>query len=215
MMAEHVVAQIVCHEHGWMDSHMKQVNKDSSGWHTNRDFRSLGQLTVGVMGLGKMGLTTAKALKGFGCRIHGLARTPRFCASTELYVDQLWHGQEGLAGFLKDCDYLVNMLPSTPFTSGQLGGAVLSGASKRPVLVNVGCGDIISEANLLKALEQGWLSAAVLDCFEKEPVPEDSLLWTHPKVVMTAHNATISNAEHLRDHVVKEFTTNFGDFLAG
>ncbi|XP_063866162.1 glyoxylate/hydroxypyruvate reductase A-like [Scylla paramamosain] len=164
-----------------MDTHMKQINKDYRGWQTFHTFRSLSQLTVGVMGLGKIGLTTAKALKGFGCRVHGLVRTPRSRSSIEPFVDQLWHGREGLAYFLKDCDYLVNLLPSTPLTRGLLGDTVLSGASRRPVLVNVGRGDIISEADLLKALEEGWLSAAVLDCYEKEPVPEESLLWAHPR----------------------------------
>uniref|UniRef100_A0A0P4W906 D-isomer specific 2-hydroxyacid dehydrogenase NAD-binding domain-containing protein n=1 Tax=Scylla olivacea TaxID=85551 RepID=A0A0P4W906_SCYOL len=212
-LAEYVVGQIVCHERGWMDTHMKQINKDYRGWQTFHTFRSLGQLTVGVMGLGKIGLTTAKALKGFGCRVHGLVRTPRSRSSIEPFVDQLWHGQEGLAYFLKDCDYLVNLLPSTPLTRGLLGDTVLSRASRRPVLVNVGRGDIISEADLLKALEEGWLSAAVLDCYEKEPVPEESLLWAHPRVVMTPHNSCIIKEDVRCCLIAQEFRAHFKNFI--
>ncbi|XP_045132238.1 glyoxylate/hydroxypyruvate reductase A-like [Portunus trituberculatus] len=215
LMAEYVVGQIMCHERGWMDTHMKQINKDCRGWHTFHPFRSLDQLTVGVMGLGKIGLTTAKVLKGFGCRVHGLIRTPRSHSSVEPFVDQLWHGRKGLADFLKDCDYLVNLLPSTPLTRGLLGDGVLSGASRRPVLVNVGRGDIITEADLLKALEEGWISAAVLDCYEKEPVSEESFLWTHPRVVMTPHNSCFNNEDYRRHHIVKDFSANFENYLAG
>ncbi|MPC48017.1 Glyoxylate/hydroxypyruvate reductase A [Portunus trituberculatus] len=209
LMAEYVVGQIVSHERGWMATYMKQINKDCRGWHTFHSFRGLDQLTVGVMGLGKIGLTTAKVLKGFGCRVHGLVRTPRSHSSVEPFVNQLWYGQEGLADFLKDCDYLVNLLPSTPLTRGLLGDAVLSGASRRPVLVNVGRGDIITEVDLLKALKQGWLSAALIDCFEKE-----SFLWTHPRVVMTPHNSCFNN-EGYKHHIVKEFSANFENYLAG
>ncbi|XP_045132239.1 glyoxylate/hydroxypyruvate reductase A-like [Portunus trituberculatus] len=212
-MAEYVVGQIVCHEHGWMDTYMKQINKDFSGWHTFHSFRSLDQLTVGVMGLGKIGLTTAKVLKGFGCRVHGLVRTLRSHSSVEPFVDQLWHGREGLADFLKDCDYLVNLLPSTPLTRGLLGDGVLSEATRSPVLVNVGRGDIITEADLLKALEEGWISAAVLDCYEKEPVPEESFLWTHPRVVMTPHNATAMNDNMMCCHIAQEFMAHFKKYI--
>ncbi|MPC76950.1 Glyoxylate/hydroxypyruvate reductase A [Portunus trituberculatus] len=215
LMAKYVVGQIVCHERGWMDTHMKQIKKDCIGWHTFHSFRSLDQLTVGVMGLGKIGLTTAKVLKGFGCRVHGLVRTPRSHSSVEPFVDQLWHGREGLADFLKDCDYLVNLMPSTPLTHGLLGDEVLTGASRRPVIVNVGRGDIITEADLLKALEQGWIFAAVLDCYEKEPIPEDSFLWTHPRVVMTPHNSYNNNEDYKRHHIQTEFIVNFENFLAG
>ena len=215
LMAEYVVGQIVCHERGWMDTHMKQINKNCKGWNTFHSFRSLSELTVGVMGLGKIGLTTAKALKGFGCRVHGLVRTPRPHSSVESCVDQLWYGRESLAEFLRDCDYLVNLLPSTPQTRGMLGDTVLSTASRRPVFVNVGRGDIITEVDLLKALEQGWLSAAILDCYEEEPVPESSLLWTHPKVVMTPHNSCINSEEYKCHQTVTEFRANFEKFLAG
>lgn len=53
---------------------------------------------------------------------------------------------------------------------------------KCPVLLNAGRGDLISERDLLNALDAGWISGTILDVFETEPLPEESLLWTHPKV---------------------------------
>ncbi|XP_050721595.1 glyoxylate/hydroxypyruvate reductase A-like [Eriocheir sinensis] len=215
LMAEHVVGQILCHERGWRPIYLKQLSKDCRGWGHFQEYRGLAQLTVGVMGVGNMGSATAGALKGFGCRVLGLARVPRGAAAAVPGVDRLWYGREGLPAFLQECDYVVNTLPSTPATRGLLGGDVLSGAARRPVLVNVGRGDVISEADLLRALGQGWLSAALLDCTEREPPAEDSPLWTHPRVAMTPHTSTIANNDFKRESVAKDFCANFAKFFAG
>ena len=53
---------------------------------------------------------------------------------------------------------------------------------KDAVFINIGRGDVISGEDLIKALDAGWLSAAILDVFEKEPLPKESGLWRHPKV---------------------------------
>lgn len=215
LMAEHVVGQILCYERRWLPTYLKQVNKDYKEWLQFREYRGLAQLTVGVMGVGNIGLTIAKTLKGFGCRVHGLARVTRDPASEVFGVDKLWYRREGLPGFLEECDYVVNTLPSTPATKFMLGGDVLSRAIKRPVLINVGRGDVISEADLLKALGQGWISGALLDCMEKEPPSNDSPLWTHPRVAMTPHMSTIANAAFKAESLARSFSANFPKFLEG
>ena len=66
---------------------------------------------------------------------------------------------EELPRFLGRCDYLVSVLPSTPGTRGLLDGDVLAAcAPRRPALINVGRGDLVSEAAVLGALDRGWLS---------------------------------------------------------
>lgn len=103
------------------------------------------------------------------------------------YVDESF-AVENLHECLQKCDYLCNILPSTPSTVGLLSGNVLQSCKeKQTVLINVGRGDVVSEESLLKALDHKWIGGAILDVFEKEPLPKDSALWTHPQVTVTPH----------------------------
>ena len=62
-------------------------------------------------------------------------------------------------------------------------------------LINIGRGAVVEESALPEALDQGWISGAALDVFEKEPLPADSPLWTHPKVTVTPHCSGPSTME--------------------
>jgi glyoxylate/hydroxypyruvate reductase len=104
------------------------------------------------------------------------------------HCDEIYtlHSNEDLIKFLGKTDYIINVLPHTSDTAGLLSGDVLrSCAEKKPVLINVGRGSVIDEASILKSLEEGWISGAILDVFSTEPLPESSPLWNHPKVTST------------------------------
>ena len=61
-----------------------------------------------------------------------------------------------------------------------------------PILINAARGGIQVEADILAALDAGVLKAATLDVFETEPLQRESLLWDHPAVTITPHNAAMS-----------------------
>jgi phosphoglycerate dehydrogenase-like enzyme len=91
-----------------------------------------------------------------------------------------------LPDLLQNCDYIINVLPSTPDTIGLLNGDMLKHcAQKQSVFINIGRGTVIKEKDLVNALSRGWLSAAILDVFETEPLPPSSVLWTMPQVKYT------------------------------
>ena len=88
-----------------------------------------------------------------------------------------------------------------------LSGDVLKACSKEyggkgPIFMNVGRGDVISEASLLAALDDGWISGAILDVFEIEPLPKESRLWEMSNVVISPH---VSGND-----TVTAFPCNFG-----
>jgi glyoxylate/hydroxypyruvate reductase A len=153
------------------------------------------EVRVGLMGLGVMGQAAARVLGVLGYRLRGWSRSPRALPGVECYA-----GPAGLDVFLAETDILAVVLPLTPDTRGLLNGQLFaklsrSGRDERlpgPVLINAGRGGLQVDADVLAALQAGELYAASLDVFEAEPLPHSSRLWSHPRVVVTPHNAAES-----------------------
>jgi glyoxylate/hydroxypyruvate reductase len=99
---------------------------------------------------------------------------------------------------LTQTDMLVVLLPLTEATRGIINAPLLShlrqgGPLGGPILINAGRGGLQVEADILAALDSGALKGASLDVFEREPLPGDSRLWSHPAVYISPHNAAISS----------------------
>jgi glyoxylate/hydroxypyruvate reductase A len=154
------------------------------------------EVRVGLMGLGVLGQAAAGALKPFGYRLRGWSRTPNTVEGMACFS-----GPAGLEAFLAETDIVAVLLPLTPTTRGILNRRLLRKLSARgrsallpgPVLINAGRGGLQVDADILAALDAGELYAASLDVFETEPLPAASRLWTHPRVIVTPHNAAESN----------------------
>lgn len=138
--------------------------------------------TVGVLGLGHIGGRVAAAFAALGFRVIGWSRTPKALPGVDCR-----HGAEALPGMLGACDYLCSVLPSTPGTRNLADARFLAAMKPGAVLVNVGRGDLVVDADLLAALDSGHLAGAVLDVFRSEPLPADHPFWSHPKVTVTPH----------------------------
>jgi len=154
------------------------------------------EVRVGLMGLGVLGKAAAGALRPFGYRLSGWSRTPKAVAGVACCS-----GPSALDAFLAATDILAVLLPLTPETRAMLNRGLVrrlarSGRSALlpgPVLINAGRGGLQVDADILAALDAGELHAASLDVFQTEPLPAASRLWTHPRVVVTPHNAAESN----------------------
>ena len=153
------------------------------------------EVRVGLMGLGVLGSAAARALGLFGYQLRGWSRSPKSLQSVACYA-----GPGELDAFLADTDILAVLLPLTPDTHGILDRRLLGKLSRQgrdprlpgPVLINAGRGGLQVDADILASLEAGELYAATLDVFEAEPLPHSSPLWSHPRVVVTPHNAAES-----------------------
>lgn len=166
-------------------------------------------VTVGIMGLGQLGLDAIRHLKVSGYKLRGWSRTAKAVEGVEVFT-----GADGFEPFLSGTDILVNLLPLTPETQGILNYETFSKLrqggldGEGPVVINAARGGHQREGDLVRALNDGTLKAASLDVFEVEPLPQDSPLWAMDNVYITPHIAAASSertgvayfSKVIRDH---------------
>ena len=148
---------------------------------------------VGVLGLGVLGLDAARKLQMVGYDVAGWSRSPKQIEGLETYS-----GQDGLDAMAARTDILVSLLPHTPDTEGMLNLDLFrklaqDGPLGGPVLINAGRGKLQVERDIMEALDEGSLIGASLDVFEEEPLRDDSPIWSHPSIILTPHNAAVSD----------------------
>lgn len=148
------------------------------------------QRSVGVLGLGRIGLPVAQTLQHLGFQVRGWSRTPKTISGLESHA-----GDEGFFQILRQSDMIVNLLPATPQTQDMLGVSAFDAFKPGAALINAGRGATVDEHALLKALDTGQVGAAYLDVFKTEPLPDQHRLWSHPSVTLTPHNASITHPE--------------------
>ena len=150
-------------------------------WDREREPVVLRGQRVVILGTGLVGSGIARAFRGLGCRVDGLSRTgaprPDFdrVATTDRFAE-----------VVKGANWLILAAPLTAASRRFLDRARLAQCDGA-YLMNAGRGAVTDEAAIPDAIDQGWLSGAALDVFEKEPLPPDSLLWNHPKITISPH----------------------------
>ena len=140
------------------------------------------ETTVAVLGLGHIGRKTAEVFAALGFRTLGWSRSAKTIAGATALS-----GAAGLHKVLTEADYVCAILPSTPETRDLFDAGLLARMKPGATLINCGRGDLIVEADLVSALDQGRPAHAVLDVFRTEPLPKDHPFWTHRRVTVTPH----------------------------
>jgi glyoxylate/hydroxypyruvate reductase A len=157
---------------------------------TRHPVRLAADLTVTVLGLGVLGRGMAEALASVGFRVAGWSRQPREVAGIACR-----HGAAGLADALAEADIVLSMLPLTAETHSLFDARTFARMKPGAVLVNLGRGEQVVEADLIAALDAGTPSAVWLDVFATEPLPPDHPYWRHPAIRITPHVAGTSRPE--------------------
>jgi D-3-phosphoglycerate dehydrogenase len=149
--------------------------------------RTLRDLTVGIVGFGRIGRAVAQRLSPFGCRL--LVHDP---AVGELDVTAAGAALRPLAKLLTESDVITLHCPATAATRRMIDAAAIASMKPGVILVNLARGALIDSVALVTALQTGHISAAALDVFDPEPIPSDSPLLAMPNVIIAAHISSAS-----------------------
>jgi phosphoglycerate dehydrogenase-like enzyme len=195
----------------WMDRTMR------TGVWDKIPGRTLGECTLGVVGVGRIGRAVLRRASAFGMTLLGtdiVEVDPHFATEFRVEITDL-------ADLLSRSDFVSVNADLNPTSFHLMNAQTLALMQPGAVLINTARGPVVDEAALVVALEQGTLGGAALDVFEAEPLPSSSPLLQMEHVMLAPHNANSSPAAWERVHwnTVRNLlqglgleTTDFGDF---
>ena len=150
--------------------------------------------SAGIIGLGRIGMATARRLHAFGMKILVYARHK----TSEEIAALGYEKCDTMDELLQRADFVLPLTPLTPETRHLLGAAELSRMKPTAYVVNCSRGAVIDEAALIEALRRGQIAGAGLDVMESEPLSTDSPLISMENVILTPHVAAITPDSMLR-----------------
>lgn len=204
VIADHVFAYILCFAKNFhiylrqqMQSHWQALGREANelpGYGGPMEVHpsdcaaiTLGDATLGVVGLGGIGSEVANRGKAFGMRV--LAMDPKISEAPEGIT---LFSFEQLDEMLAQSDFVVIAAPHTPETFKLFNRTRMQKMKKTAFLINVGRGVIVDLGDLTAALQAGEIAGAGLDVFEIEPLPKEHPLWQMANVIITPHTAAAS-----------------------
>ena len=164
-------------------------------------------LSVGVIGLGRIGNSVAMLLRRTGIAVRGLRRNAQEGSIDGIPV----YGHEQLSQFLEDLDFVVLTVPLTQASSRMLAMPQFERMKPTTWIINMSRGGVIDDGDLILALDKGILGGAALDVFQREPLPRDHPFWSHPHVIVTPH----ISGEIVVAEAAAEFAENVRRFRSG
>lgn len=147
---------------------------------------------AGLVGYGSIGRAIARRLTAFDMRVAAVTRSGVVADPAGCGLDWVG-GMDRIGELIASSDLVIVCAPLTPETRGLFDRTLIGTMKSSSSLINVGRGAIVDETALLRALDEGRLHAAGLDTIRAEPPPRDSPLLTHPRVVLTPHDAGVTD----------------------
>ncbi|MBI5580267.1 MAG: glyoxylate/hydroxypyruvate reductase A [Deltaproteobacteria bacterium] len=195
-MSEYILTAVLCHTRQFDRFQQDQFQKK---WQTRRPLRPQ-NVRVGIMGLGHLGADAARLLRLLGFQVSGWSRTPKHVEGITA-----WAGPDAMEEFLAQANVLVCLLPLTRATQGILNSRTFTRLPEGAYLINAARGEHLVEADLLAALDSGHLSGACLDVFREEPLPESHPFWSHPRITVTPHSASLTDPRTVAPQIVENY----------
>jgi D-3-phosphoglycerate dehydrogenase len=167
----------------------------------------LGGKTLGIVGLGRVGLAVAKRAQGFDMNVLGFDPFLSAERAADLGIESVPH-VEDLWG---RCDYITLHTPLSAETRNVIGREALAAMKPGVRIINCARGGLIDEPALAEALTAGKVAGAAIDVFEPEPPPSDHPLVNHPQVLVTPHLG--ASTEEAQVSVAVEAARLLADFF--
>jgi glyoxylate/hydroxypyruvate reductase A len=168
--------------------------------------RDKANFTIGVLGMGQLGLPVARLLRDLGFPVRGWSRSPKDVDGIDSFS-----GIDTLDGFLAGTRVLVCMLPLTKETSNLLDRSRLSQLPEGAYVINVARGAQLAEPDLLALIKAGHIAGATLDVFRNEPLPSPHPFWSEPRITITPHISALT----LRPEAVRQIAAKIGCLARG
>ena len=210
--AEHTVALMmaIARQIPAADAKMK-----AGGWDRNKFVGTqLTGKTLGVVGLGRIGLEVARRATGLDMHVLGFDPFITSERAAELGIK----AAPNLDALLPQVDFLTLHIPLTPETKNLISTREFGMMRKTSRVLNVARGGIIDEKALAEALTNGTIAGAAIDVFETEPTPADNPLRTAPNCIITPHlgastveaqeNVAIEAAQLITDFLLRGVVAN-------
>jgi D-3-phosphoglycerate dehydrogenase len=179
--AEHTVAMMLA-----LSRNIPKANESfkAGKWERNKfTGTQLEGKTLGIVGLGRVGLAVAQRARGFEMKVVGFDPFLSAERATELGIESV----PGLDDLWGRCDYITLHTPLSAETRNLVDAAAMARMKPGVRLINCARGGLIDEAALIENLNSGKVAGAAVDVFDIEPPPADDPVVKHPLVVVTPH----------------------------
>lgn len=180
--------------------HLREIDRHqvAHGWMKPKPVPDPGELagqTLLIIGLGSIGLETAKRAKGFGMHVIATRRHPD--REVPSCIDEM-HPPDALDDLLPRADWVDVCVPLTPETHDLIDEREIALMKDGAYLVCVTRGGIINNDAMVQAVESGKIAGVALDATQPEPLPSDHPLWSFDNVIITPHASGQSTAAFAR-----------------
>ncbi len=206
-ISDHALAFIFSHLRAFHDAQKAQLEGRWACEELKAKCQESCDQTIGVVGVGAIGLEIAHRCKLLGMRVVGAKRTP---------IESEWldacYTMDQLDQLLGQSDIVILILPLTPETRHLMNREAFQKMKPNGYLVNLARGAIVDDDALIAALDAGEIAGAGLDIFEHEPLAPESPLWKHPKVFISHHTAP--GGPHYMERAVQVIAENLRRYQA-
>ena len=187
--------------------HVEDANMRAARWQSTMG-RDLKYLTLGVIGLGRLGAPVARVGLAFDMKV--IAWSPNMTNKRAAEAGATLVAKDAL--FAQSDVVSLHMVLSER-TRDLVTAVDLRKMKKDAILVNTSRGPLVNEADLVQALKEGWFAGAALDVYDREPLPGDHVLRRLPNTLLTPHIGYSTEATY--KVFIPETVENILAFLAG
>ena len=205
-MTEYAIAAMIMMARNF---HVMSRNQIKGRYDRNVSQGQIHGSTVGIIGMGSIGTEIARVSKFMGMNVLTVKSSS---GNVPEYVDRFYERKDMVKVF-EESDYVINLLPSTKGTINLIDRKYFSAMKGTAVFINMGRGNTVNEDDMIDALRSKSIKGVVTDVYNKEPLSEDSPLWSLDNIIMTPH--ICGENPYYMERAYKIFKENLRVFASG